>query len=797
MKVSLNLVKKYVDLEGLTVEEIAHRLTFAGVEVESIEELASGTKLVVGEVLTCENMPDSDHLHLTTVNAGAKYGVLHIVCGAPNVRKGLKVIVATDGAILPGGTIKKGAIRGHTSEGMLCSLLELGVDSKFLSEKQTNGIEELDSNAQVGDENVLGLLGLDDVILDLKLLANRSDLYSILNVAKEMETLFERKVNIPVVKIDSNLNEIVKVNSNTEKCTQFSSRLVRNIVVKESPKWLQDALRSSGIRSINNIVDIGNYVMLLTGQPLHMYDYDKLTKKDLIVKDDIDCEFIALDEKTYKVQKGDICITSDNKVMCLGGIMGSLACAVDENTKNVVIEAANFDYASVRRTSIRLNLSSDSSMRFIKGINPNQYEFVMDLTAQLLKELCEAKEVGKTETYLKNKYEQKVIYSSFKYINERLGTSFTNEEIKSALERAFIKIEINNQEFSAYIPDARIDIKEAADLSEEVIRILGFEHVKSELPNMQLSVGGLEENLQKKRIVRTYLRGIGIDEVLTYSLIREKEVKQFAILNKDEAYKVMNPLTDEHEYIRTNLLPSLMNVVTYNLNHQNNNLAIFEVSDLFSKEGKKCIHLGLVIEGNDQRRFALNNEPYTFYHLKGVVDNIFALFDIDEKRVQIERANVKEFHPGKSAFVKVDGKIAAVYGELHPTVKKAYHLERENVLALEMDLGVIFAVKTSLKKMAHISRFPSVKRDFALVLQDKITSKEVLTEIKKINRDLISKVEVFDIYKGEHIKDGFYSLAISVYFGSMEKTLSEQEITDIEKKVVDTLQAKFGAELRK
>ena len=797
MKVSLNLVKKYVDLEGLTIEEIAHRLTFAGVEVEGVSRLASGTNLVVGEVLTCENMPDSDHLHLTTVNAGAKYGVLHIVCGAPNARKGLKVIVATDGAKLPGGTIKKGAIRGHVSEGMLCSLLELGVDSKFLNEAQTKGIEELPNNFEVGDENVLGLLGLDDVILDLKLLANRSDMYSILNVAKEIETLFERKANIPSVKVESNLKEVVPVDSKTSKCPQFSSRLVRNIVVKESPDWLKNALRSSGIRSMNNIVDIGNYVMLLTGQPLHMYDYDKLAKKELIVRDDIECDFVALDEKTYKVQKGDICITSDAKVMCLGGIMGSLACAVDEKTKNVVIESANFDYASIRRTSIRLNLASDSSMRFVKGINPNQYDFVMDLTAKLLIELCDAKEVGNVETYLQNKYEQKVIHSSYKYINDRLGTSFTNEEITSSLERAFIKVEKKGDEFDAYIPSSRIDIKEEADLSEEVIRILGFEYVKSELPSMQLSVGGLEENLQKKRIVRTYLRGIGVDEVLSYSLIREKEVKSFAILNKNEPYKVMNPLTDEHEYVRTNLLPSLMNILTYNLNHQNENLAFFEVSDLFSLESNKTIHLGLIVEGNDQRRFALNNEPYNFYHLKGVVDNIFSLFDIDEKRVQFERANVKEFHPGKSALVKLDGKVVAIYGELHPSVKKAYHLERENVLALEMDLSVVFATKTSQKKMNHISRFPSVKRDFALVLQDKITSKEVANEVKKINRDLISKVEVFDVYKGEHIKEGYYSIAISVYFGSMEKTLSEQEITEMEKKVIDTLEAKFAAELRK
>ncbi len=299
MKVSLNFLKRYVDLEGLTSEEIAHRLTFAGVEVESVETLASGTNLEVGEVLECENMPDSDHLHLTKVRVSS--GVLNIVCGAPNVRKGLKVIVALDGAKLPGGTIHKGKVRGHDSEGMLCSLSELGVDSKFLSEKQLAGIEELPQDAEVGNKEVLRLLGLDDVIFDLKLLANRSDLYSVLNVAKEIETLFGRKVKLPEVKKVENSKETFSVSSKTERCPQFSGRVVCDVKIKESPKWLKELLRSSGIRSINNIVDIGNYVMLVTGQPLHMYDLDKLPAKELVVRDDISEDFVALDEKTYKV----------------------------------------------------------------------------------------------------------------------------------------------------------------------------------------------------------------------------------------------------------------------------------------------------------------------------------------------------------------------------------------------------------------------------------------------------------------------------------------------------------------
>ena len=796
MKVSLNFVKKYVDLEGLTPEEIAHRLTFAGVEVESIETLASGTKLVVGEILTCEKMENSDHLHLLTVNCGENYGVLHIVCGAPNARKGLKIIVATDGAILPGGTIKKGFVRGHESEGMCCSLLELGVDGKYLKEEQTKGIEELPLDAKVGETNVLGLLGLDDVILDLKLLANRSDMYSVLNVAKEIQTLFGRKLTLPTVNVQENIEDVCPVSSQTSRCSQFSSRIVRGIKTKESPKWMKDVLMASGIRSINNIVDIGNYIMLLTGQPLHMYDLDKLPKKELVVRDDIVTNFVALDEKSYALQSGDVEITSNGEVMCLGGVMGSLACAVDENTKNVVIEAANFDYASIRRTSIRLNLTSDSSQRFVKGINPHQYNEVMDYTAQLLLDLADAQGVGPVTTYLEKEYAPKVINTTCAYINGRLGTNFTDQEIVDTLKSAFIDVKQNKDVLVCTIPDSRIDITGQADLSEEVIRIRGFENIVSKLPLMEVNVGGLDSDIAHKREVRSYLRGIGLNEVLTYSLINKEEINTFSILHKEEAYKVMNPLTDEHEYVRVNLLPSLLNTLVYNKNHNNENVAIFEVSDLYPASKQKHIHLGIVLSGNDLRRHALKGEQYNFYHMKGIVDELLALYGIDSKRAQLTRANVSEFHPGKSAMVKIDGKVAAVYGELHPTLVEKLGLGKDNVIAFELDLGLVFSTKTSPKKMTQISRFPTVKRDFAFVLGKDVTAKDVIAEIHKINKDLIRHVEVFDVYEGENIKSGFYSLALNVQLGSLEKTLTEQELKDVEEAIKTTISQKFGAELR-
>ncbi len=794
MKVSLNLVKKFVSLENLTPTEIANKLTFAGVEVESIETLASGTNLVVGEVLTCENMPDSDHLHLTTVNTGEKYGVLHIVCGAHNVRKGLKVIVARDGAKLPGGIIKTGKIRGYVSEGMLCSLSELGVASNLLSEEQLNGIEEL-KVGNVGDENVLELLGLDDTILDLKLLANRSDLYSIYNVAKEIKTLFDKQLSLPKIEDVSGNKVNFHVSSMSDKCKQFSALIVKNVLIKESPSFLKEALRSSNIRSINNIVDIGNYVMLLTGQPLHMYDLDKLPKHELIVKDDLEGNFVALDEKTYVLQKGDLCVTSNGEVMCLGGVMGSQRCAIDENTKNIVVEAANFDFASIRRTSIRLNLSSDSSQRFVKGINPNQYNDVLALTLFLLKNYASATENSQIITYLKDKYEPKIIHTTFDYINSRLGTNFSKKEIVSSLERAFIKVNENNNELICSIPDSRIDISGEADLSEEVIRILGFENVKSELPRMKLSVGALEEKLAKKRVVRNFLRGLGLDEQITYSLVKEKEINDFRLLNLDEAYQLINPLSDEHAFVRTNLLPSLMNALVFNLSHGNNNVNFFEVSDLYSQNNRH-IHLGVVLHGHDNRRGALSNETYGYYHIKGIVDGLLDLFNIDNKRVQISRSNKSEFHKGKSADLKIDGKYVATFGELHPTILEKYSLKGDTAV-LEMDLDALFSVKTSIKKMAEVSKFPPVNHDLAIVLKEDVLSEDVIKEIYKVNREIITNVEIFDVYKGEHIESGYYSLALSITYTSLDKTLTSEEVSSIENKILEVLDKKFNAQLRK
>lgn len=797
MLVSLKNVKQFVDLTGLSAEQIANGLTFAGVEVEEIKRLASGTNLVIGEIKTCEKHPDSDHLHILNVDLGEKYGVEQIVCGAPNAKAGLKVIVARVGAKLPGGEIKAGVIRGVSSNGMCCSLLELGVEEKYLTDYQKAGIEELDKDAPIGEENVLGYLGLDDEVLNLKVLANRPDLLSLYNVAREIGAIFNRKVKIPAHEEIVTFNTKLKVSSKTEKCSQFSGKEVRNIKIKESPKWMRDYLMAMGVRSINNIVDIGNYVMLLTGQPLHMYDADKLASAELVARSDYEGPFVALDEKTYEIRKGDIVIANKDKPMCLGGVMGSLECAVDENTKNIYIEAASFDGATIRRTSSRLGLVSESSSRFVKGTNHFQSEYVLNFASELIKDLCEAKEFSDIVTYQEEKYEEKVIRTSSKRINGRLGTEFTNNEIKEVLERLNFKVMMNKDEFVIKVPDYRLDVTCDADISEEVIRLLGFEHVKSVLPRLDTKLGALTLGQNRLKNIRFYLLDKGLDECVTYSLISKKEENSFNLLNDEEHYRILNPLTDEREVFRTHILHSLLKVATYNVARQNKNLALFETGHMISKASNST-HLAIVLVGKELRRGNMESVDFDFYHMKGLVEGIFDVLGIEATRYRFERntTHIDELHPGKSADIIFQNKVIGKFGELHPNKIEEFDLGKLSAVALEMNLDSLLDAKVSTIKMNPISKFPSVTRDLALVVDKEVAAKDLIKVIKVTGRGLVSNAEVFDVYEGEHILSSKKSIAISVTYSSDDHTLSDKEIIDMENRIKFELTKQYKAELR-
>ena len=796
MLASYKLLSKFVDLTGITPEEIEHKLTFAGLEVEGVERLAYASNLVIGQILKVENHPDSDHLHILQVDEGEKYGVEQIVCGAPNVRVGLKVIVARPGAVLSKDkfTISKSTIRGVESNGMCCALNELGVDKTFLREEQIKGIEELPTDAVVGNENVLEYLGLDDVIFDINVLANRSDILAIYSLAKELSALFDRKLNIPEPKKFSEVPSLITCSSATEDCPQFSIKVVKDVVTKESPLWLKNFLMAQGIRSINNIVDIGNYVMILTGQPIHMYDLDKLESNNFVVKNDFEGEVVCLDEKTYKIEKGDLVVTNNDKPVCLAGTMGLLEVAVDSNTKNIAIESANFKGSTVRRTSTRTGLSSDSSAHFLKGINPKQDRFVLDLTTELLVELADAKVVEETVRYSVINEEPTKIECSVSYINKRLGTDFDYDYITTILNRLFIDtIDVDHDNFIAIAPAHRIDLQCNADLSEEIIRYVGFGAIKSQLPLMVTTVGGYTSFQEKRFRIRNLLIDSGLNEALTYTLVSPTENEQFVLLNNDEPYVIFNPMTIDHSVVRRGLVKSLLNIVEYNLSHQQEDLGFFEVSDVITK-GSNYQELCVVLNGNKTVQGKLRVEPYDFYDIHGILEAILSQLGIEKNRYKEERLlDSKFYHPGRSTKISFGKNVVGVCGQIHPNYSK----DIGETYVLELNLTALLELRVPQTKMAQISKYPSVKRDLALVVKKDVLVDDIIRCVKKAGRSIVKNVEIFDVYQGEHMTEGYKSVAIKITFQDDSKTLVEKDITESLDSIMNELYKVTKAELRK
>lgn len=790
MLVSVQELKKYVDLEGISAEEIAKRLTFSGIEVEEIKKMSSATNLVVGKVISCLPHPDSDHLHVTKVDIGDE--VLDIVCGAPNCKEGIKVIVAKVGAKLPGGEIKAGSIRGQVSNGMLCALNELGVDKKYLKEEQIKGIEILDDSFKVGDTEVLTKLGLDDDILDLNLLANRSDCYALFNVAKELGALFSRKVNLPNASDDHTFTSDFVVGSETDKCKEFAIKEVRGIKIQESPLWLKNCLRSEGIKSINNIVDLGNYIMLLTGQPLHMYDSDKLPKHELIVKDNLSLKYVALDEKVHDILNGDLVVTSNGDSMCIAGILGGENSEISDSTTNIAIEAAIFDHVSIRKTCARLGLSSDSSQRFIKGLNKDQTDYVLNLTTKLLKEVSTYDSISNIVKYDCLKHDDKYISSSKTYINNRLGTSFSFEEIKNVLSSLYFKfIDEDRDNFKVLVPKERIDIEGEADLSEEVIRYIGIDNIPSTLPFMETTVGGRNLNEEKEKVISDFLSNNGLYRVITYTLINKKQSESFNYLNNGANYLIKNPLTEDHMYVRTNLLSSVLESARYNLNHQNKNFGLYEISKVDTDKGIED-HLAIVLSGKKYLSDEIVDRDFSYYDVKGILDYILDAFNISSTRIKYTRIEKgEEFHPNRSALVTLDNKPLCVMGDIYPTLKD----NKDALILLEMNLSLLFSTKSRNNKFEPISSFPQSSRDYAFLLDDSISYLDIKREIKKCS-SLIKDVHLFDVYKGSNIVKNHKSIALTVTFESFDHTLKENEIEEANNKIVETLNKKFNVNLR-
>lgn len=790
MRLSLNFVKDYVDIdENIDVKELAEKMTAVGNEYDEATSLVNATNLVVGEVLTCQMHPDSDHLHLCEVNIGEE--VLNIVCGAPNVRTGLKVIVAKVDAELPGGVkIKKGLIRGQESNGMLCSLYEIGIDKKYLSEQDKNGICELPSNAKPGDDPIK-VLGLDDKIIDFELTANRGDLLSILGMAYEISSIYNKEVRVPDLKhneIEEDVNNEFNLNIETENCSLFLAKKVKDIVIKESPDFIKNRLIACGIRPINNVVDISNYVMLELGQPLHFYDSDNLGDTILVRMAKNGEELVTLDSTKRILNENDIVITNGKEVVGLAGVMGGINTEVENTTKNVLIEAAIFDSVKVRKTSNQI-LRSEASNRFEKGLDPNRTYMAIERACRLLEKYANAKVEKGTAIYDKTENKEKKIKIEYEYINNVLGTNISKKDIVDVFKRLKFETDENENDVLVTVPTRRRDISIKEDLVEEVGRIYGVDKIEGKLPMVQMKMGSVDKTIRK---IRHKMCDLGLNETLTYVLINDKDVKKFTT-DKFEELKLLDPITEERNTLRYSLIPSLYKVYEYNKARENKDICLFEIGKGFwKKEGvygenqKICV----LMTGKYYNKIGFNKQV-DFYDIKGVTEELLDFLGYGGRYSFIVPNEIpKELHPGQTASINVNNDIVGIVGKIHPEV------ENEDVYVMEINLDKLLNKRVGKMKFKEISKFPTIKKDLAILLDKDIASKEVELKIKKKAGSLLQEIKVFDVYEGKNIDKNKRSIAYSLTFGNEKRTLNDDEVNNIMENIISSLENN-GIEIRK
>ena len=787
MKLSTNFVKDYVDID-VDINQLAEDMTRVGNEYDSAGKLINATKLVIGEIVKCVDHPDSDHLHLCKVNIGTE--ILDIVCGAPNARKGLKVIVALDGAVLPDKTIKKGMIRGQESNGMLCSIAELGIEHKFLKPEDSEGIAELGNDAIPG-EDPIKYMGMDDGVIDFELTANRGDLLSILGMAYEIGAIYDK----PVKEVDlkhkeqgEDINKTFTSEVKTENCKMLLLKKVEDVEIKESPAFIKNRLIASGIRPINNVVDISNYVMLELGQPLHFYDSDRLGNKLVVRMADEGEKLTTLDGNERILSNNDIVIADSTHSVGLAGVMGGLETEVEENTKNIIIESAIFDSVKVRITSNKI-LRSEASNRFEKGLDPNRTYMAIERACALLEKYANGKVVTGTIVYDTTNKADKEIDITFKNINDVLGTVIPNEEILNVFRKLGFTYKVNDEVVTVKVPSRRLDISIKEDLIEEVSRIYGVDNIQGKLPVVPMRKGSYDKT---QREIRNKMIALGLNETLSYILINDKEVNGYT-LDEFEPLKLLDPITEDRNTLRYSIIPSLYKIYEYNYARGQKDVSIFEIGKGFYKKGD--------VYGEDTKLCALmtgkyylglnNTKNVDFYTIKGVAEEVLDYLGYAGRYSFMKKDMPKEMHPGQSAIINVNGTDIGIIGKVHPNVTN------EDVYVLEINLDELFKKKVGKMKYKEISKFPSIKKDVAFVVDKSLTSKEIEKVIKNAGGSLLTEIEVFDVYTGTIIGFDKKSIAYSLTFSDNKKTLTDDEVNVLVEKVMENVCKKLGAEVRK
>ena len=783
MKLSRKFLSDYIDLdENIATKQLAEDMTNVGNEYDSCEKLIPATNLVIGKVLECSDHPDSDHLHVCKVDIGTE--VLDIVCGAPNCRKDLKVIVAKVGAKLPDGEIKAGKIRGCDSNGMLCAMSELGLDSKFLREEDYSGIYELDEDAIVG-EDPIKYLGLDDEVIDFELTSNRGDLLSILGMAYEVGAIYSKKVK----DIDLSYNEEGNINFNlkidTDACPLFLAKQVKNVTIKESPEFIKNRLIASGIRPINNVVDISNYVMLETGQPLHFYDNDRLGDTILVRMAEDNEKITTLDNEERILTSEDIVITDSKNAVGLAGVMGGLSTEIENDTKNILIEAAIFNNVKIRKTAKKI-LRSEASNRFEKGLDPKRTYMAIDRCCNLLSKYADATIVGGIVEYNKTNSEDKIIEVSLDKINKVLGVTIKEEEVIDILIRLGFEVTSNNKVFTVIVPSRRLDISIKEDIIEEVGRYYGMDNIVGTTMTLPLKEGKYDKTTRQ---IKNKMISMGLDEALSYALIPEREVNKFT-LDKFNHINLADPMSEDRKTLRYSLLYSLKEIYEYNKARNYKNVCVFEIGKGFYKENdeyKEEQKLACLMTGDYY--LDINDKKIDFYVIKGVVEELLDFLGYNGRYTICEGNLSNEFHPGQSAVIVLQGKEIGVIGRLHPNVTK------DPVFVFEINLDKLLVNKVSTIKMKEISKFLPMTKDLAFILDKNTPSKKIEDIIKKAGGKLLNSIKVFDVYTGENVGENEKSIAYKLEFLDNTKTLTEDEVMPIFNKIIEEVE-KTGAKLR-
>ncbi len=809
MKASLQWMNEYVPLDlNRPAQELADELTQAGIPVEEVLSMDPGLKKIyTGKIVEITKHPDADKLQVCQVQCLSEDGeeiTKQIVTAATNVAVGQIVPVAYHKSRLADGTeIKKGKLRGVVSEGMFCSVAEFGISSDLVRPEEAQGIYIFPEGTPIGLD-IKEALMLDDTVYEFELTANRADCFSMVGLSREFGIMTNQKALFPVIMVNENGESIegkasVAIEAH-DLCTRFTSRLVTNVTIEPSPLWMQNRLRNSGIRPINNVVDVTNYVMLELGQPMHAYDYDCVADHTLIARRAKAGETLTtLDGNERELNESMLIIADTKGPIGVAGVMGGLTSEVTDKTTNVLFEAAVFNGPSIRRTSKALGMRSEASGRFERGVNHKYTAYAIDRAAQLLQQICPSCKVsvGVIDVY-PEPVEQRTVTFTAEQINDYLGTSIEKDRMVDILTKLEFGITESGDTIEALVPTWRDDVTGMPDIAEEVARIVSYDNIAPTIPVAILSSGGMTPKKALTKEVTHYLAHAGLSQIITFSFMHKDGLTNMMLPEGDNRYTaipILNPISEEFPYMRTTLVPAVIEAAKRNIAQQNKDLWLFETANVYEPKAlpltevphERPMACGIMMGKVTEAAWNQAQRDTDFYDVKGVVDGLLAKLGLTQ--YDIQPSSESYYHPGVSAHYTVNGVTVANYGELHPQVVKNFDLSGK-VYMFEIDLEAVLSITVPPFRYQSFSKFPGTSRDLAIVAPVSVTSGDIVALIKEHGGEYLESVSIFDVYEGEHIEAGYRSLAYNLQFRSMEGTLNDEDIDGAIQAIIDALATK-------